>query len=92
MAHELIMPEPQKVLAKLDECMENISLVKSSVSTVADIGKLGLAIGGLNQTFDRIHTLEPELDNVRKVFEEVKNDIQFHVKQFEEQNADIGFE
>lgn len=90
-AHDLIMPEPVKVLSGVDDAIENLKKIKGVIETTSQIGNMGLAIGGLNTTFKSLEQLTPSLDDAIKIYEGTKTSIEQNVATFKRNNEDLTF-
>lgn len=91
MSHELNMPEPAKVVSVLDECIDVVLKIKNTITTTAEIGKMGLKIGGLDKAFISLEELNPDIDDSLKVFKDIQEQIETHAKTFEAMNEDITY-
>lgn len=91
MAHDLQMREPAKVLAGIDNAIDNLKKIKGTIDTTAQIGNMDLAIGGLDVTFKNLEQLTPSIDDAIKVFENMKVSIEQHVATFQRNNEGITF-
>lgn len=91
MGHELQMRDPKKVVAKLEEAVDKIERIKGAVDTAAGIADMDLAIGGLNQTFRNLTSLEEPLTGAVGVFKAIGSSIEDRAREFEQANENITF-
>lgn len=91
MAHDLIMSEPKKVIAMLDEAIDTIKKVKGTIETTSQIGDMGLKIGGLDTTFKNLEQLNPSMDEAIKVFDVIKDAIEVQAATFKRNNEEISY-
>lgn len=91
MAHELNMQDPNKVLSRLDACQDLITKIAGTVQTTADIGGMGLKIGGLDATFQSLTAFNEPLSDATKIFKSTQEKISEHVRTFQANNSDITY-
>ena len=89
MNHELLMPEPQKVLNTLDENIEVLKKISGILSTTADIKKMNLAVGSVNVIFDRIRDFVEDVNEQIAEHERIKSEIQEFCNAWAKQNAEV---
>jgi cephalosporin-C deacetylase-like acetyl esterase len=89
--HDLNMPEPQKVLAGIDDSVDSLKKIKGTIETTSQIGNMGLAIGGLDAAFKNLEQLNPSLEDAIKVFNTTKESVEQHVATFKRKNSDVTY-